>query len=173
MITIYIGNRHGTTEEKLAPTSYAELSKLAAGEKLQTLIDRNRDNYISIAELKLFNRDPAHKELFLKGMLTPVNPTHDFQTFDNRWDCSFCHSSGTQIMQKSFVAFPEQNGTFRKVAVEKGAVLGALQTIPNFYLMGSARNSNLNKLGLLIIAGGMVMPIGHGLLRFLTRKNRK
>jgi uncharacterized membrane protein SpoIIM required for sporulation len=26
---------------------------------------------------------------------------------------------------------------------------------------------------MVIIAGGMVMPIGHGTLRFLTRKNRQ
>lgn len=174
VITIYIGKRHGTTEEKLAPAGYDELSRLTSGENLQVVIDRNRDNYISIAELQQFNRDPANKELILKGMLTPVKPTHSFQTFDNRWDCTFCHASGPQqLMQTSFVAFPEPNGTYRQVPVEKGAVLGALQTIPNFYLMGSTRNSNLNKIGLLIIAGGMIMPVGHGFLRFLTRKNRK
>ncbi len=31
----------------------------------------------------------------------------------------------------------------------------------------------MNLLGMAIIAGGMVMPIGHGTLRFLTRKNRQ
>ena len=172
VITIYIGKRYGTTEEKLAPAGYDELSRLAAGENLQTLIDSNRDNYISITELQQFNRNPANKEFFLKAMLTPVKPTHSFQTFDNRWDCTLCHASGPKIMQTSFVAFPEQNGTYRQVPVEKGAVLGALQTIPDFYLMGSTRNSTLNKIGLLIIAGGLVMPVGHGFLRFLTRRNR-
>jgi hypothetical protein len=71
------------------------------------------------------------------------------------------------------VSFPEQNGTFRQVAVEKGAAMDALRSIPNFYLMGSTRNGVLNKIGLLIIAGGMVMPVGHGFLRFLSRKNRR
>jgi hypothetical protein len=75
-------------------------------------------------------------------------------------------------MQTSSLSFPEQNGTFRQVPVEKGATLDALHAIPNFYLMGSARNGILNKLGLLIIVGGMVMPVGHGFLRFLSRKNR-
>jgi hypothetical protein len=58
------------------------------------------------------------------------------------------------------------------VAVEKGAVLDALNALPDFYLMGSTRNALLNKVGLVIIAGGMVMPLGHGFLRFLSRKNR-
>jgi hypothetical protein len=40
-------------------------------------------------------------------------------------------------------------------------------------MMGATRSKALNIAGLMIIAGGMVMPIGHGTLRFLTRKNRK
>jgi hypothetical protein len=75
-------------------------------------------------------------------------------------------------MQVSYLAFPEQDGTFQKVAVEKGAVMSALSTLPDFYLMGSTRNGNLNKIGLIIIMGGMIMPVGHGFLRFLSRKNR-
>ena len=75
-------------------------------------------------------------------------------------------------MQTSFVAFPERDGTYRQVAVERGAVFEALHTIPNFYLTGSTRNDTLNRIGLVIIAGGMIMPVGHGFLRFLTRKNR-
>jgi len=123
-------------------------------------------------ELRTFNRDPANKDLYLKAMLIPVKPTHSFQTFDNRWDCSFCHASGPEVMQTSFLSLPEKNGTFQQVAVEKGAAMAALRTIPNFYLVGSTRNGFLNKIGLVILAGGMVMPIGHGFLRFLSRKNR-
>jgi hypothetical protein len=40
-------------------------------------------------------------------------------------------------------------------------------------MIGSTRNTALNLAGVLILAGGLVMPVGHGLLRFLTRKNRK
>jgi hypothetical protein len=52
-------------------------------------------------------------------------------------------------------------------------VLSTLYGAPDFYLTGAGRNTLLNKLGLLIIAGGLVMPVGHGFLRFLTRKNRQ
>jgi hypothetical protein len=126
-----------------------------------------------LSELRAFNRNPANKELHLKAMLTPVKPTHSFQTFDNRWDCSFCHTSGPEAMQVSYLSIPQSDGTFRKIGVEKGAVMDALHTLPNFYLMGSTRNDILNRLGLLIIVGGMIMPVGHGTLRFLTRKNRQ
>jgi len=173
VITIYIGKRNSSQEKNPEPASYEELSRLTQEGGPQGLIDSNHDNRISLNELQAFNQKPAYGKLYLKGMLTPLKPTHSFLTFDNRWDCSFCHTSGPEIMQTSFVAFPEQNGTFRRVAVERGAVLKALHTVPDFYLTGSARNNTLNKIGFLIIAGGMIMPVGHGLLRFLTRKNRQ
>lgn len=174
VISIYIARRDGADPE-LKPdlVSYEEMIEYAGGEDIQFLIDKNRDNYISLDELRKFNRDPKNKKTYLKAMMTPVKPTHSFQTFDNRWDCTFCHASGPEIMQTSYLSLPKENGTFRQVAVEKGAAMDALQAIPNFYLMGSTRNGILNKLGLLIIAGGMVMPVGHGFLRFMTRKNRQ
>jgi len=174
VITIYIAKRDGADPEaKPNLVAYEELLKNSNGDNIQFLVDKNRDNYISLDELRKFNRDPSNKNVYLKAMLTPVKPTHSFQTFDNRWDCTFCHASGPEIMQTSYLSFPEENGTFRQVAVEKGAAMDALSAIPNFYLMGSTRNGILNNVGLLIIMGGMIMPVGHGFFRFLSRNNRK
>lgn len=174
VITIYIAKRvSAEPEQKLELASFKELQKRSDGDNIQYLIDRNRDGYISLDELRKFNGDESYRDLYLKAIMTPVKPTHSFQTFDNRWDCTFCHGSGPEIMQTSYLSFPEQNGTVRQVAVEKGAAIDALRAIPNFYLMGSTRNGVLNGIGLLIIAGGMVMPVGHGFLRFLSRKNRQ
>jgi hypothetical protein len=71
------------------------------------------------------------------------------------------------------VEFPDRNGGVTRVAVEKGAILDILYGTPDFYMLGTTRSTALNIIGALIIAGGMMMPIGHGTLRFLTRKNRK
>jgi predicted CXXCH cytochrome family protein len=173
VITIYIAKHDpNSSDSKLVLANFDDLKKMTGNENVQYLIDKNQDNYISLDELRAFNRNSANKELYLKAILTPVKPTHSFQTFDNRWDCTACHASGPEVMQTSFVAFPEKNGTFRRESVEKGAAMDALMAIPNFYLMGSTRNESLNKIGLLIIVGGMVMPVGHGFLRFLSRKNR-
>jgi hypothetical protein len=76
-------------------------------------------------------------------------------------------------MQTSYVAFPDKKGGVTRVAVEKGAILDILFGTPDFYMLGTTRSTALNIVGALIIAGGMMMPIGHGTLRFLTRKNRK
>jgi len=172
VITMYIvkrkdGERYGDFQ----PATYRQLQQLAGGRDILSLVDRNGDGYISLAELRLFNTDNTH-DLRLQGMMTPETVTHNFQVLGNRWDCSFCHASGPQAMQTSYLALPQPDGTLQRAAVEKGAVLDAMNGTPDFYMLGSTRNPILSWVGLFIIVGGLVMPIGHGTLRFLTRKNR-
>jgi predicted CXXCH cytochrome family protein len=174
VINIYIAKlEHFDSESKPSLVPYEILRKYTNDDNIQYLIDTNHDNVISLDELRKFNSNSSSKNLYLKAMMTPVKPTHSFQTFDNRWNCTFCHASGPEIMQTSFLSLPEPNGAFRHVAVEKGAALDALKAVPNFYLMGSTRNGILNYIGLLIIVCGMIMPIGHGFFRFLSIKNRQ
>lgn len=156
-----------------ALASYEDLKKITGEQSVQSLIDTNGDNHISLDELYAFNRNPDYKALGLQGMMMPETVTHSFQVLENRWDCSFCHASGPKAMQTSFLAFPQPDKTYKRMAVERGAVLDALYGTPNFYMLGATRSKVLNIIGLLIIAGGLVLPVGHGTLRFLTRKNRK
>jgi hypothetical protein len=174
VISLYITKRQsGSMFSDFELATYDELKQLAAGKPIAQLVDANADSYISLAELRIFNLDPEKKQLRLQGMMTPERLSHDFKTQDNRWDCSFCHASGPGAMQVSFLSLATNNGSFERVAVEKGAVLDALYGTPDFYMVGATRSKALNYVGLVILAGGMVMPIGHGTLRFLTRKNRK
>lgn len=166
-----IKRQEGSRFGEFKTASYDELKQMAGGKDIQSLIDVNGDNYISLSELRLFNKNDK-QNVRLQGMMTPEVVTHNFQVLSNRWDCSFCHASGPEAMQTSYVALPDENGTFSRAPVEKGAVLDAMNGTPDFYMLGSTRNPILDKLGLLIILGGLIMPIGHGSLRFLTRKNR-
>ena len=171
VITMYIIKRSLTGERN--PATFAELKALAGDKSIESLIDRNEDDYISLTELRLFNLNPENQGLRLQGMLTPEKVTHDFRTLDNRWDCTFCHASGPGARQTSFVSLVQEDGSYRRIAAEKGAVLDALYGTPDFYMVGATRSKMLDYIGMVIIAGGMVMPIGHGTLRFLTRKNRQ
>jgi len=153
-------------------SDYQTLKKRAGDQQVQNLIDLNGDDFVSLTELRSFNRNPLNGSLLLKGTLTPKQITHNVETLDNRWDCSFCHASGPEAMQTSYLALPTEDGGYRRIEVERGAVLQALNGTPDFYMMGTTRSASMNILGLLIILGGCLMPIGHGLLRFLTRKNR-
>jgi predicted CXXCH cytochrome family protein len=171
-IAMYIVKGDGTRFGRQEVVSYQELKGMAPGGNILALIDANGDNYVSLTELRNFNKSSEHNELRLQGMMTPETASHRFEIIDNRRNCSFCHTSGSAAMQTSYLAIPEQNGTYKRVAVEKGAVLDALYGTPDFYMMGSTKNKNLNYIGLAIICGGLVLPVGHGSLRFLTRKNR-
>jgi hypothetical protein len=174
VVSLYIIKRHGSMlSGKFELASYEELSALSNGRPIEELVDRNADGYVSLAELRMFNLDPDNKQLRLQGMITPEGVSHNFRTQDDRWDCSFCHASGPAARQVSFLALAEPDGSFKRVAVEQGAVLDALYGTPDFYMVGSTRSSALNYVGLVILAGGLVMPIGHGTLRILTRKNRR
>ncbi len=154
-------------------SSYADLKAISGEKEIQTLIDIDGNDNISLAELRTFNRNPAYKNLHLSGTMVPGMISHDLTTLDNRYDCSFCHASGPGSMQTSFLAWPTQDGTYQWMTVEEGAMLDTLYGTPNFYMTGSTRSSAMNIIGLIIICCGFIMPIGHGTLRFLTRKNRK
>ncbi len=152
---------------------YTDLKKISGEMDIQSLVDINADNFISLAELRTFNRNPIYKDLRLEGTLVPGEISHDLGTLDSRYDCTFCHASGPESMQTSFLALPTVNGAYQRMTVERGAVLDALYGTPDFYMTGSTRSASMNIIGLIIICGGLVMPIGHGALRFLTRKNRQ
>ncbi|MEA3545463.1 MAG: cytochrome c3 family protein, partial [Thermodesulfobacteriota bacterium] len=154
-------------------SSYADLKEYSGEKEISKIIDIDGDNQISLAELRTFNLNPAYDDLVLSGTMVPGEVSHDLGTLDNRYDCTFCHASGPGSMQTSFLAFPTEGGTFQRMTVEDGAMLDTLYGTPNFYMTGSTRSSAMNIIGLIIICGGFIMPIGHGTLRFLTRKNRQ
>jgi hypothetical protein len=146
---------------------------LSAEQKVGTLIDLNGDGLISLNELKKFNQSGKYSNMSILGTMMPEQVTHSYQIMNNRWDCTFCHASGPKAQQASYLAFPERDGTYSRLTVEKGAILDILYGTPDFYMTGFTRNKTLSIIGILIAAGGLLVPIVHGSLRFLTRHKRK
>ena len=173
VITMSIESRLPGSREAFKIASYEELAKLTQGKEIGRLIDLNGDNLVSLEELREFNHKLRGLNMRLWGMMTPEVVTHSYQILENRYDCSFCHASGPKAMQKSFIAFPEKNGDYARVSVEKGAILDILYGTPDFYMLGTTRSTPLNIIGTLIVVAGLSMPVGHGFFRLLTRKNRK
>lgn len=173
VITLYIIKREENVRfGRFILAGYDDLKSLVPNGKVESLVDSNEDHYISLTELRLFNDHPGNKGLRLQGMMTPETVTHDFQILANRRDCSFCHASGPAARQTSYLSLAASDGSYQRLPVERGAVLEALYGTPDFYMVGSTRSTALNYIGAAIIAGGLVVPIGHGTLRFLTRRNR-
>jgi predicted CXXCH cytochrome family protein len=173
VITMSIESRQPGSGTSFKTAAYEELAALKKGDDIRTVIDVNGDNLVSLKELRDFNHHLRGRNMRLWGMMTPEVVTHSYQILNNRWDCSFCHASGPKAMQKSFIAFPDKNGGFTRVVVEKGAILDILYGTPDFYMLGSTRSVALNIIGALIVAAGLSFPVCHGLFRFLTRKNRR
>jgi hypothetical protein len=146
---------------------------LSEGKKVGTLIDLNNDGVISLSELKTFNTSGKYRSISLLGTMMPELVTHNYDILDNRRDCTFCHASGPNTQQASDLAFPEMDGTYSRIPVEKGAILDILYGTPDFYMTGFTRSITLSIIGALIAAGGLMVPILHGTLRFVTRNRRK
>jgi len=173
VISLFIIKKKDAEDGSLELASHDELKALAGNDNVQSLVDTNEDDYISLSELRMFNRNPANKAVQLQGMMMPEEVTHSIEILDNRWDCSFCHASGPEAMQTSYLSLAQADGSFKRVPAERGAVLDALFGTPDFYMVGATRSKMMNYIGLAIISGGLVLPVGHGSLRFLTRKNRR
>ncbi|GFE62626.1 hypothetical protein AOG2_32140 [Geobacter sp. AOG2] len=150
-----------------------ELTRLTGENGVPSLIDANGDSRISLKELRRFNKKSRDDGLRLRGMMMPEVVTHSYQILDNRWDCTFCHVSGAHALQTSFVSFPTKSGAYNRMPVEKGAILDVLYGTPDFYMTGATRSVLFSIIGGLIIACGIVIPLGHGFVRFLTRRKRE
>ncbi|WP_321532911.1 cytochrome c3 family protein [uncultured Desulfuromonas sp.] len=174
VITLYVtqrqGNRAYADYELL---DYQQLAERTEGAPVSSLLDIDENGEVSLDELSTFYKNGEKSGLRLWAMMTPETVEHNFTTMDNRWDCTYCHAAGPEAMQHSYAAFPAEDGSYQRVPMEQGATLDALFGTPDFYMVGSTRSKVLNIVGLLILLGGFAMPIGHGTLRFLTRKNRK
>ena len=156
------------------PATFEDLSKMTKEKGVQSLIDNNSDGSITLAELREFNLHSEYKkDVRLWSVLAPKTVSHNYGIFHDRRDCSFCHASGPKAMKTSFVAFPNQDGTYSRVSVEQGAPTDMLFATPDFYMIGSGRNDILSLLGLAIILGGAGAAMLHGTFRLLTRKNRR
>jgi len=175
VITLYMATRAtGSPLGGFNLTDFDDLRPfLSVGKNAGTMIDSDGDGAISVSELKKFNTNSRYRNISLLGTMMPEVVTHSYQILNNRWDCTFCHVSGARAQQMSYLAFPEQDGAYSRMEVEKGAIMDILYGTPDFYMIGFTRSNTLSIIGGLIAAAGLMVPIVHGTLRFFTRNRRK
>ena len=152
---------------------YSDLSAKGITGHGKMVIDLNGDKQISLVELETFRISAEKHDYRFHVTLVPAHLSHTLMTLDSRYDCTFCHASGRKEVQTGYLTLPDPDGHQQTLAVERGAILDALYGNRDLYITGITRSASLDLLGLIIICSGFILPVGHGTLRFLTRKNRQ
>lgn len=173
-VNLYVAKpKQGSPYRNLVLMGHDEIKALSGQDQVAKAVDLDANGQISMAELNDFYDKHSDDAVRMWPMMTPESVSHDFWAPDNRWNCTFCHAAGPESMENSFVALPQEDGTYQRIPLEHEATLDAVFGVPNFYMVGATRSRTLNLIGLIIILGGFAMPVGHGTLRFLTRHNRR
>ena len=170
VVTLYLVRRQDDTPVwQFDPVGYDELTGLAGGKGILSLIDTNGDRRVSLSELRVFERTYSTKGVRLQAEITPERFNHVIRKPGLRFDCSACHSSQPDTRESIFIAIPEKDGTFRRVAVEKGADPDPLSGAADFYMIGKSRSTACDRAGLLIIVAGIAVPAGRAMFRLFRR----
>jgi predicted CXXCH cytochrome family protein len=90
-------------------------------------------------------------------------------------ECENCHSQESDFFKSVTVAIVKADGRMTRHKA-KSEVLGSmfsLLSLKQFYVLGSTRLKGLDWLGILMVFGGMSLPIAHITLRILTSPIRE
>ena len=141
-------------------------------------LDKDEDGIISLPELEdmvflLRQRDirgTFHGELVME-MLPSVH--HINRGGANR-ECDQCHNPQSPFFEEVYITLNKADGTGQRHKVER-RVLESYY-VNHFYAIGGTRVRNLDKIGLVLIVGGLSVVMGHLLVRIATipaRRKRK
>lgn len=90
-------------------------------------------------------------------------------------ECEECHTSGSNFFKTVTVAIVKADGRLKEYKVQP-EVLGSmisLASLKNFYVLGSTRLKILDWIGILMVFGGMSVPLLHITFRILTSPIRE
>jgi predicted CXXCH cytochrome family protein len=141
-------------------------------------LDKDKDAIISLVELEdmvfLLRqkniRGTFHGELVME-MLPSVH--HINRGGANR-ECEQCHNPQSPFFEEVYITLNKEDGTGQRQKVER-RVLESYY-VNHFYAIGGTRVRNLDKIGLVLIVGGLSVVAGHLLVRIATlpaRRKRK
>jgi hypothetical protein len=90
-------------------------------------------------------------------------------------ECESCHTSDSKFFKSVTVAIVKADGRLKEYKVQP-EVLGSmisLASLKQFYVLGSTRLKVLDWIGILMVFGGMSVPVLHITLRVLTSPIRE
>jgi hypothetical protein len=87
-------------------------------------------------------------------------------------DCASCHRQGAEPFQKVTVSIVGADGRPVRYDAHQDVLSSALsvESLREFYAVGGTRNRLLDALLVLAALGGLAVPIGHQMLKWIVRR---
>lgn len=128
--------------------------------------------------LQTLNRGGVQGKTVLRGRLEVANGPQAHQLARKEQaisDCRTCHSKGSDAFQSVTISIVGPDGRPRRYGADKDVLSSviSLDSVGGFYAIGATRITFLDILFLLALVAGIVIPVGHGSVRWLAKRYLK
>ena len=138
-------------------------------------LDKDKDGIISLPELEdmvFLLRQKDIRGTFHGELVMEMLPTvHHINRGGANRECDQCHNPQSPFFEEVYITLNKADGTGQRQKVER-RVLESYY-VNHFYAIGGTRIRNLDKIGLVLIVGGLSVVMGHLLVRIATMPARR
>jgi predicted CXXCH cytochrome family protein len=141
-------------------------------------LDKDKDGIVSLPELEdmvLLLRQKDIRGTFHGELVLELVPTvHHINRGGANRECDQCHNPESPFFEEVYISLNKEDGTRQLHRVER-RVLESYY-VNHFYAIGGTRVRNLDRIGFVLVIGGLCLVAGHLLVRIATapvRRKRK
>ena len=138
-------------------------------------LDQDKDGIISLQELEdmvLLLRQKDIRGTFHGELVLELVPSvHHINRGGANRECEQCHNPQSPFFEEVYISLNREDGTGQRQRVER-RVLESYY-VNHFYAIGGTRVRYLDKIGLVLIVGGLSVVAGHLLVRIATAPARR
>jgi len=139
-------------------------------DKIILAIDKNKNEIIDMNEfddLFFMLKQKNIRPILRAELVADINSiAHQINRESAQKTCEKCHASDSPYFNAVSIILTRDDGTVERYNIDR-AILESYY-VSHFYLLGGTRVKLLDKIGLLIIAGGACAAFGHFIIRVLT-----
>lgn len=140
-----------------------------------TAFDKNHNDFIEAGEFEnlmfLLKRKNIRAILRAELVADVDALAHQIHQKSAQRDCAQCHAADSPYFSKVSILMSNDDGTVNRYNIDR-SVLESYY-VSHFYLLGGTRVKLLDKIGLLILAGGIFGAFAHFCGRVVTTRRRK
>jgi len=144
-------------------------------DKLMPTIDTNRDGMINVDEfddLIFMLKQKDIRPILRAELVADINSiAHQINRESAQKTCEKCHASDSPYFNAVSIILTMDDGSIERYNTDR-AILESYY-VSEFYLLGGTRVKLLDKIGILIIAGGACAALGHFIVRVVTIPSRR